>query len=108
MNKKNSCIACRYNQDGVKTRKALVHTCGKYMEYIRPELPNIDTSKKYILGADLYDYNHGEMGAICVMSKNEDGQIIVEYSTRTKPEDFDNEIERIAKYFNADIWRTEN
>lgn len=33
MNRKNNCIACRYKEDGVKTRRALVHTCGKYNQY---------------------------------------------------------------------------
>ena len=106
MNRKNNCIACRYQKDGVKTRKALVHTCGKDMRCKNPELPEVNSSKNYFLGADLYDNRPGNLGAICVMSRNEDDLFIVEYSVTTKPEEFEEEIERIAEHFNAVIWRT--
>ena len=163
MNRKNNCIACRYQKDGVKTRKALVHTCGKgrfdlvtypevnipkdYVVGVDPfhengsigvmsiwrkgengeyklvyptnrrseefekesalvaKLPQVDRSKKYFLGAELYDDRPSNLGAICVMSRNEDGHLLVEYSITTKPEEFEDEVERIAKYFNAVIWR---
>jgi len=97
MNRKNDCIACRFKRDGVKTRRALVHTCGKYIK----ELPPVNPNKEYYVSCDLYDNTYGP-GAILVMSKSEDGKTLkVEYSTNTTVKDFKREVLRIAQYYNA-------
>lgn len=51
--RKNSCIACRYNEAGVKSRKAFTHTCGKYITHL-PNVNNEDviTSSPLILRED--------------------------------------------------------
>jgi hypothetical protein len=95
MRRKNNCIACRYQRDGVKTRKALAHTCGKYVR----ELPSIEPHKEYYIGAECYDEVHGP-GTICIMSKTGDGVITVEYMGRTSAKDFKKEVERISQHFN--------
>lgn len=98
MNRKNNCIACRNKEYGVKTRKSFAHTCGKYIK----ELPPIQEDKQYFLSCDLYDNKYGP-GTIMVMSKTKDGKILtVEHFTQTKITDFKKEVERIAKYYNAE------
>jgi len=57
--RKNSCIACRYNEAGVKSRKAFIHTCGKYSTHL-PNVNNEDviTSSPLILREDGNETNN--------------------------------------------------
>lgn len=91
--RKDSCIACRFQKDGVKTRKSLIHTCGKYT--INP------MKKRYIMGADLAK---GEsLGAVFIIREDQYGIPILEYHVRTNPKNFTDEVEKTAEYYNAKI-----
>ena len=100
MNRKNNCIACRYQKDGVKTRKALVHTCGKYSPN---QLPDVDSSKEYFLSTDLYDDKLGNLGAICVWSRTNSGGFELVHCSTVIPKEFEKEVQRIADWYNTKV-----
>ncbi|MES2287420.1 MAG: hypothetical protein V4547_17130 [Bacteroidota bacterium] len=60
--------------------------------------PELLPNKEYVMGIDTYDKN---MGAICVISKNiTGGNLVCEYSSRVHKEDFEEEVKRVAQYYN--------
>jgi len=50
--RKNFCQACSFARDGVKTRKAIPHTCGKPLVFIEPVkhpyIPKREELDKYL------------------------------------------------------------
>ncbi len=59
--------------------------------------------KKYFIGVDTYDLdNSNPTFAICVLSKDEKEDIIVEYAGRyINKEEFDKDVKKYQEYYNC-------
>lgn len=73
----------------------MAYTMKNLMIIPYPEKP---VNTDYVMGIDTYDK---EFSAVCVISKNRtDGILVCEYSSRVHKEDFEEEVQRVAQYYN--------